>query len=385
MSAATTDEKAIQTIQPIEHVSGEILTVEQVSQRRQKVMDLMNSVMKKDVHYGTVPGCGDKPTLLQPGAQALTLLFNVGPTFEVAKTDTEADGIKGHRIFEVTCRLVNRGTGAVVGEGLGICSTLENKYRYRKSDRKCPNCGKPAVIKGREEYGGGWVCFKKKEGCGAKFADGDSAIEKQESGQVANTNPYDLWNTIQKIACKRALVHAALNLTGASELFTQDIEDGGYGDNGHTHEADAPRTKTVENTAPSNDPVWILGTAGQDGSVRGKVKGTKILRTGEKNGRAWTLYAVRLTDDRAFQTFSQSVYDGAGDVIESGEEIDFHGKHDAKGNFMADYCEVVIVRPAATAQAAPTPSKPKPAVSGKPGKQQVFVPVDEIREEDIPF
>jgi hypothetical protein len=135
----------------------------------------------------------------------------------------------------------------------------------------------------------------------------------------------------------------------------------------------------------STDPVWILGTAGEDMIVRGKVKGTKILRTGEKNGRAWTLYAVRMTDDRAFQTFSQSVYDGAGDVIESGEEIDFHGKHDAKGNFMADYCEVVIVRPPEPTRSAPAPDKPKPAVRSEPGKQREFVPVNEIREEDIPF
>jgi hypothetical protein len=34
----------------------------------------------------------------------------------------------------------------------------------------CPKCGAAAIIKGKAEYGGGWVCFKKKGGCGAKFA-----------------------------------------------------------------------------------------------------------------------------------------------------------------------------------------------------------------------
>jgi hypothetical protein len=33
----------------------------------------------------------------------------------------------------------------------------------------CPKCGKDAIIKGKEEYGGGYLCFKKKGGCGAKF------------------------------------------------------------------------------------------------------------------------------------------------------------------------------------------------------------------------
>lgn len=41
-----------------------------------------------------------------------------------------------------------------------------------KSDPLCPVCGVAAIIKGREEYGGGWLCFKKKGGCGAKWPDG---------------------------------------------------------------------------------------------------------------------------------------------------------------------------------------------------------------------
>ena len=37
----------------------------------------------------------------------------------------------------------------------------------------CPNClSSEAVIKGKEEYGGGWVCWAKKGGCGINFQDG---------------------------------------------------------------------------------------------------------------------------------------------------------------------------------------------------------------------
>lgn len=40
------------------------------------------------------------------------------------------------------------------------------------AEKKCPACGSTsAIIKGKAEYGGGWVCFKKKGGCGAKLAD----------------------------------------------------------------------------------------------------------------------------------------------------------------------------------------------------------------------
>lgn len=37
--------------------------------------------------------------------------------------------------------------------------------------RKCPVCGEETVIKGKKEYGGGYVCWKAKGGCGATFAD----------------------------------------------------------------------------------------------------------------------------------------------------------------------------------------------------------------------
>lgn len=34
----------------------------------------------------------------------------------------------------------------------------------------CPRCGVVgSIIQGRPEYGGGWLCYKKKNGCGAKF------------------------------------------------------------------------------------------------------------------------------------------------------------------------------------------------------------------------
>lgn len=46
---------------------------------------------------------------------------------------------------------------------------------------KCPECGHTgAIIKGQEQYGGGYVCFKKKQGCGAKWATLDALTGKTE-------------------------------------------------------------------------------------------------------------------------------------------------------------------------------------------------------------
>ena len=107
----------------------------------------------------------------------------------------------------------------------GSCSTREAKYAYRKAARKCPQCQAEAIIKGKEEFGGGWVCFKKKGGCGAKFPDDDVAITGQSEGRMPNDDVADQYNTVLKMANKRSLVAAVLNATAASDIFTQDIED----------------------------------------------------------------------------------------------------------------------------------------------------------------
>ena len=53
-----------------------------------------------------------------------------------------------------------------------------------RSDQKvCPKCQKPAIIKGKTEYGGGWLCFKKKGGCGAKFTDAEWVMAHAEAIQ----------------------------------------------------------------------------------------------------------------------------------------------------------------------------------------------------------
>lgn len=196
------------------------ISIEEIVARVDKIKKVQARVMKEGVHFGVVPGTGSKPTLLKPGAEMLCMTFQLDPQFSL---DERWHG--EHLEVVVTCTLFHAPTTTRLGSGIGSCSTLESKYAYRQGQRVCPRCQRPAIIKGRDEYGGGWVCFKKKEGCGAKFADGDKVIESQQSGRVANPDIPDLYNTVRKMACKRAHVAACLFVTGGSELFTQDIED----------------------------------------------------------------------------------------------------------------------------------------------------------------
>jgi hypothetical protein len=180
----------------------------------------MRAVMKNGEHYGVIPGT-NKPTLLKPGAEKLGVTFRLVLSYEMHVIEMQ----NGHREYRLKCILTHAPTGQFFGEGVGSCSTMETKYRYRKAEQVCPECGKETIIKGKKEYGGGWLCFAKKGGCGAKFTDGDERIENQNMGRVEYPDPADYYNTVLKMAKKRAQVDAILTATAASDIFTQDVED----------------------------------------------------------------------------------------------------------------------------------------------------------------
>ena len=196
------------------------MSVEGVMAQVHAIQDLMRQAMIKDEHYGVIPGCV-KPSLLKPGAEKLGMMFRLSPAYTI----TRREHGNGHLEFEVTCRLTHIKTLEIWGEGVGSCSTLETKFRYRKAEQTCPKCGKPTIIKGKKEYGGGWLCYQKKGGCGAKFVDGDKDIENQNMGRIEHDNPADYYNTVLKMAKKRAQVDAILTATAASDIFTQDVEE----------------------------------------------------------------------------------------------------------------------------------------------------------------
>ena len=151
----------------------------EVRQQVNQIQYLMQQVLKSGEHYGNVPGTKGKPTLFQSGAEKIAYMFHLVPRYEV--TRTELGG--GHREYEVACTLSSRDSGEVVGYGLGSCATLESKYRYRNR----------------------WDNGKK---------------YREENPDIADT-----WNTVLKMAKKRAFVDAVKSTTAASDIFTQDIED----------------------------------------------------------------------------------------------------------------------------------------------------------------
>lgn len=220
MSTAPVEPRALAVVP---EASGE-LSVEQMIQQTQKIQRCMQAVMKRDEHYGVIPGTGTKPTLLKPGAEKLCLMFRLDPEYEVMSTVETGDRIS----YMIRCVLYHIPTGARVASGLGSCNSREEKY-MRAAPKKCPSCGKEAIKRSKfpprdrpKDTPPGWYCHDRAGGCGANYNFEDAAITEQETGIK---DPADLANTLLKMACKRALIAAVLNGTAASDFFTQDLED----------------------------------------------------------------------------------------------------------------------------------------------------------------
>jgi hypothetical protein len=197
--------------------------------RLAQFQEFVAEYMVPEEDFGTIPGTA-KPTLLKPGADKLCELYGLSDEYEILSEYSREDWTMIPPLFDYTIRALLRSkrSGALVATGMGSCNSYEGKYRWRDLKRGCPECGQATVIKGKEEYGGGWLCWKKdgkSNGCGAKFADDDQKITEQTVGRIENEDIATLKNTILKMAKKRAKVDATLSATRSSGIFTQDMED----------------------------------------------------------------------------------------------------------------------------------------------------------------
>ena len=176
------------------------LTAMDIRKQVNLIQEVMKAVMKENEHYGKIPGC-EKPSLLKPGAEKLAMTFRLGAEYEELPGSSEADNFINYKI---NCKLIHIPTGLVIGNGRGTCNSKEKKYRTRSV----------FANKATEEE----KAIGKKE----KRTSKDN---KPYEVYIILQDPWDVQNTIYKMACKRALVAAVLNATGASDIFTQDIED----------------------------------------------------------------------------------------------------------------------------------------------------------------
>lgn len=174
------------------HNSGRMAVADIISHVAM-VQEVMRAVMRPEVHYGVIPGTGDKPTLYKQGAEVLCMAFRVADSYQVEDLST-ADVVR----YRVTCTGVHQVNGVVLGTGMGEASSGEEKYKWRKAwDEEFD--ATPANLR------------RVKSG-------------KYKTKQV-RTEPADLANTILKMANKRAKIAMTINVTACGDMFGQDLED----------------------------------------------------------------------------------------------------------------------------------------------------------------
>lgn len=217
---------------PAYPVAGETLTIlpvlspAELVARRAELVEVVKNILVEGIDFGSIPGCGKKPSLFKPGAEKLNIYFGFYVKFDLLSEKEDWD--KGLFAYKHKGVAYSKRDHSEVGEGVGACNSYETNYRYRNGKRSCPACNREGtIIKGKKEYGGGWICWSsnRDECCKAKFGEDDPSITEQVVGKIENENLCDYQNTCLKMSAKRAYIDATLKATGASEIFTQDIED----------------------------------------------------------------------------------------------------------------------------------------------------------------
>jgi hypothetical protein len=180
----------------------QIMSVAAMTDRINAIQTVTQNKMKVDVHYGVIPGT-KKPTLYKAGSEMLLTMFQIGTTVDVIDLST-TDRIK----YRVVVTGIHTPSGRPIGQGVGECSSGEEKYQWRNAvcDEEFEDTPDG---RRRVKWMRGWQ---------------NGSLQLMQSRQV-RTSPEDLSNTVLKMAKKRAQIDMTLTALGVSDLFNQDIED----------------------------------------------------------------------------------------------------------------------------------------------------------------
>ena len=167
------------------------LTAQLLKDRKNAIRMVMKSVMVEGTHFGKVTsGANAKPSLWKAGAECLCTTFHLAPLCEsrVVGDDLDAEwSYKFERYNQETReKFIDEGTCFGFFEVESICTMLgPNGNILARASARCSN---------------------------------------RESKYRTQAMP-ETRNTVQKMSEKRAFVAATLMSTGASDIFTQDLED----------------------------------------------------------------------------------------------------------------------------------------------------------------
>lgn len=163
--------------QPEIVLEGRMIPVEEMRLWYLDFVKFSKSILKEGLDFGVIPGC-KKPSLYKPGAEKLMVAY--GMSIDVYCTKEIIDFDRDFLCFTYKA-IVKKNDRSWQCEG--SCNSLEKKYQLKNWNE-----------------------------------------ETKSYDYLPNPNPFEIMNTLQKMAQKRAMVGAVLIATGASEFFTQDLE-----------------------------------------------------------------------------------------------------------------------------------------------------------------
>ncbi len=273
-----------------------VFDLSQAVARKRAMTEFIGQILTEGIDYGIIPGTNKEKVLKKPGAEKLCSFFGLSPRIvdECVIEDWSGAEHGGEPLFyyRYKCQLY-RGD-RFIAEAIGSCNSRESKYRFRWIDEheaqtmeldlsKLKKRGgrkvafEPIFALDKRETTGRfgkpdeyWTAFEQAIKIGtARKAEkemGKGDKRRMQTGweiemdsreyRVPNPDVFDVVNTVQKMATKRALVAAVLIGTNASDSFTQDLDEDL--EHGHeTPEAAADR-RTAEETTKSNGKPAIV-------------------------------------------------------------------------------------------------------------------------------
>lgn len=187
---------------PEEYRARFVMAPAEAAELDRQLRECMRAVLQPDVDYGVIPGMGNKPSLFKPGAEKLIQWFGFG--FENVRDEIERDA-DGSRVgVTYKCTVYKQ-----LADGRKVTvATCEGYAGYDEDKFYTPLEAARAKAEANERK---WAAKDNRAPWPAKWE---------------NVSEYRApWNSVLKMAQKRALVGAAIDATAAAGLFTQDLED----------------------------------------------------------------------------------------------------------------------------------------------------------------
>lgn len=161
----------------------------------------LKGLLTENHDYGKIQGCGDKPTLLKPGAEKILMALGITSSYELLEHTEDFEGL-GFFAYTVKCTLSK--SSQKITEGLGHANSKEKKWAKEfVNEKDLPEGTDKSLLR--------------KKTAESKYG----TYTKYEVDADANSKA----NTILKMAKKRAQIDAVLTVASLSEIFTQDFDD----------------------------------------------------------------------------------------------------------------------------------------------------------------